>query len=127
MASTYPVVLMVEDEAPVRAAWKRALRRAPARVHFAASAEEALQLTAAEPPDLLICDQNLGGGVSGMELVSRIRARHPAVQALLHTGEQELSATLGVPVLYKPCPTSVVLEIIRSLPQMQGAEAAVQG
>jgi CheY-like chemotaxis protein len=80
-------VLMVEDEDTLRTVVDRILSDEGYRVLTAASGEEALELAVREtgPIDLLVSDVVLGG-ITGPELATKLKARHPALKTLLMSG-----------------------------------------
>ncbi len=78
-----PLVLVVDDEADHRALLKIILRRT-CEVATAANAAEALELCAAREPALAIVDQRMPG-MSGIELLSLLRERHPDCMRILLT------------------------------------------
>ncbi len=83
-------VLLVEDDAEVRAVVERFLATFDARVKVAASAEQALPLLAPDAGfDLVLSDIALGPGKRGTELAAEARARLPAVAILLMSGFSE--------------------------------------
>ena len=86
------LVLLVEDEAPLRRLAERALARAGYRVAVAADAEEAAELLAAETPALLLSDVSLPGQ-DGLALARSARAERPGLPVLLMSGYAE--AALG--------------------------------
>jgi CheY-like chemotaxis protein len=86
-------ILLVEDEAPVRAAARRILERAGYTVLEAASGPEALRLCAEHSQggaqvDLLLTDMVMPD-MSGCELAARLRERHAAVAAVFMSGYTE--------------------------------------
>lgn len=103
------VVLLVEDEAMVRALAERALRRAGWTVLAAETGEAALALAAQAgnpAPDLLISDVVLPG-MDGLALLAELRPRWPALPALLVSGYTDSTlrgdlASAGVVFLPKP-------------------------
>jgi len=86
------LILLVEDEAPLRRLAERALTRAGYRVAAAADAEEAAALLAAEAPALLLSDVSLPGR-DGLALARAARAARPGLPVLLMSGYAE--AALG--------------------------------
>jgi len=68
------------------------------------SAKEALeQLAGGERPRLIFSDIVMPGGISGIELARKVRARFPELPILLTTGySEEIGGTHGFPVLQKP-------------------------
>jgi DNA-binding response OmpR family regulator len=78
---------MVEDEETLRTVVDRILTDEGYRVITAASGEEALELSDAEPGpiDLLVSDVVLGG-MTGPELAAQLKARRPGLKTLLMSG-----------------------------------------
>ncbi len=68
-----PKVLIVDDEAPLRASLSYALAREGYSVGVAADGISALERAAADPPDVVILDLMLPG-LDGMEVCKRLRA-----------------------------------------------------
>jgi two-component system, cell cycle sensor histidine kinase and response regulator CckA len=105
------LVLLVEDEEPVRRLTERALQRAGWRVCAAESAELALQQLPRPgdpigPPCILVSDIMLPG-MLGTDLVRAVRAVWPNLPAVLVSGytDSELLGDLaaqGVSFLAKP-------------------------
>ncbi|MFW5952046.1 MAG: ATP-binding protein, partial [Gemmatimonadota bacterium] len=84
------MVLVAEDEAPVRTLIARVLERRGYRVLQAASAEEALELVAGHDGviDLLVADLVMPG-LSGRELADRLRDEYPDLSIILISGYTE--------------------------------------
>ena len=82
-------ILIVDDEASMRTLIRRMLSRmGMANLLEAASGAEALQLLAATPVDLVICDWNMPA-MSGMELFQRARSLKPDLVFLMLTGRAD--------------------------------------
>jgi len=95
-------ILVVEDEAGVRAAMVDLLGALGHGCVAVASAEEALAAFVADPPvDLLITDLALQDGMDGVELAAALRAIRPDLPVLVATGYAG-AAPLDLPVLMKP-------------------------
>ncbi len=100
-------ILLVEDEAMVRAVAARALTRSGYEVLTAGSGEEALAIMADRPDiDLLISDVVMLG-MDGPTLVARARAARPDLRALFISGyaEEQVRARVddpATPLLRKP-------------------------
>ena len=77
-------ILIVDDHALVREGLARILESAepPARVAQAGSSDEALTWLAGHPADLLITDLTMPG-LSGFELVRRVRQDHPGLRVVV--------------------------------------------
>src|SRR5258708_21756467 len=54
-------------------------------VAFAQSAESALEAIAAGPPDVIVSDIRMKGGLDGLALLQRLRRDHPSIPFLLIT------------------------------------------
>ena len=86
MATTArPVVLLVEDDDPVRELIGRALRANGFEVVAAASGEEALDLEPTRHVDLLLSDVMLPNQ-NGFEVANQIRSRSPHIPVVFMSG-----------------------------------------
>ncbi|HVJ83921.1 MAG TPA: response regulator, partial [Planctomycetia bacterium] len=72
MTSSQPLLLVVEDEAPLRRLLRASLGNAGYRLIEAESGEQALRLAAQQPPDLVILDLGLPD-LDGQEVLKRLR------------------------------------------------------
>ncbi|MCH8685124.1 hybrid sensor histidine kinase/response regulator [Pedomonas mirosovicensis] len=104
-------VLLVEDEAMVRAVAKRALERKGYNVLTANNGEEALEVMEGldQPVDLLISDVVMPS-MDGPTLVRHARERHPDLRIIFISGyaEEQLRRSIDVPdVAFLPKPFSV--------------------
>lgn len=102
-------VLMVEDDAEVRAVARQFLDALGCEVTACASAEQALLLLTEEAGfDLLLTDIALGAGLRGTELASQAQRRLPNLAVLLMSGfsaellEADQNAPAGWELLQKP-------------------------
>jgi two-component system cell cycle sensor histidine kinase/response regulator CckA len=97
-SSAEATVLIVEDENAVRNLVLVALAQRGYRLLSAATAQEALDLVDAEarPVDLLLTDANMPG-MNGVELVSRLVAKWPALPVILMSGfTEDLESLAGL-------------------------------
>lgn len=97
-------ILVVEDNVPVRETIADVLRLMHHDVHYASSAEEALEFleTLDAPIDLLISDISLPG-LSGCELYEQVKELYPSCPALLTSGLPRDHHDLnGVAFMQKP-------------------------
>jgi len=78
-------VLVVEDESRMRELLLRALTGWGFEAVAARNGEEGLRLHEAHPFDIALLDLNLPG-IGGMEVLQRMRARTPHLQAIILTG-----------------------------------------
>ena len=81
-----PVVLIVDDEEPVRHILRRWIGGAGYDTVEAASAAQALEVMAATPADVAFCDVQMPGGHDGLWLTGELRRRHPTTAVVLATG-----------------------------------------
>lgn len=81
-------VCIVEDDEDLRELWSRSIRRATDFTlhHTFASAEEALVVILADPPDIVVSDWQLAGGMTGVEMLARLKHRHPRLRAVAISG-----------------------------------------
>lgn len=86
LAATGPVVLVVEDEAPLRAVQKRILAEEGYRVVEAADGAEGIARASGDAVvDLLIADLHMPN-MGGEEMVRQIRLTRPTLPVLYVTG-----------------------------------------
>jgi DNA-binding NtrC family response regulator len=78
-------VLLVDDDAALRAALLRALRRERYRIVVASRGPEALALLRRCRVDVIVCDEAMPG-MLGTELLQRIRSEHRDIVPILLTG-----------------------------------------
>ena len=82
-----PVVLLVEDEALLRGATSEFLEMAGCVVIEAKTASEAIAtLESGISVDVVFSDVSLAGGMNGLALASRVRARRPGLPVVLTSG-----------------------------------------
>jgi DNA-binding NtrC family response regulator len=120
-------LLVVDDDPGIVKALQRLVRHDGYRVLTASDAEEALRVVSSEPVDIVLSDIDMPG-MSGLELMVRLRRNHPGVVRLLLTGR----ATLAMAVeainegevyrfMTKPWEVADLREVLR-----QAAARAVQ-
>jgi len=109
------VVAVVDDDASVRRALTRLLQSAGLRVLACASATEFLATGVSSAPDLVILDIHLGG-MSGLELLSRLRESGDDLPVLIITAHDDAQARAAaaqagcVAYLCKPLDAKVLLD-----------------
>ncbi|MGV3620333.1 MAG: ATP-binding protein [Archangium sp.] len=105
------VVLIVDDEAPLRRAIARLLTRHGYKVIQAEDGRAALAvMNSAEPISVVLLDQAMPSG-PGHTWVPQMRALRPGLPILFHTGHDvtEEHRKLVDDVLFKPVPTDALL------------------
>ena len=86
-------VLVVEDEAYVRASLDEVLRSRGFDVSLAGGVDEAMAGLAKSPVDVVLADLRMPGG-GGLELVRRAHAAHPGVPVVILTGHGNVSSAV---------------------------------
>ncbi|MDR5897661.1 response regulator [Halomonas vilamensis] len=84
-------VLIVDDEPNILRALRRLLRSETFRVLTTSSGEEALEILADEPVNVVVSDSKMPG-MDGAELLSRVQASYPDCIRILLTGHHDLEA-----------------------------------
>ncbi len=88
-----PLVLLVDDDPSLTEGLKRRLRNEPYTILEAHSGEEALKILAERKVAVVVSDENMPG-MTGTELMGRIRIEHPEVMRIILTGNASLEAAL---------------------------------
>lgn len=115
---TRPRILLVDDEPSVLSALRRGLRREAIEVECASSAEAALEMLGCGKFVLVISDQKMPG-MSGVELLTRVRRDWPSTQRILLSGwsseisEREMEAAGLFASLPKPWGDAEIKDTIR--------------
>ena len=115
-------VLVVDDEASIRALTREILNASGYDTMTAGSGEEALRLLERQPLDLIVADVRMPG-MDGVELYARIGERWPAMQRrmLFITGDMAGERTVQllqeshVPYLEKPFQMGELLHAVRAV------------
>jgi diguanylate cyclase (GGDEF)-like protein len=91
--SSGPTALIVDDDQVMRMLQQQTLQQAQFDVREAADGEQALQMLAGPPPDLVLLDVDMPG-VNGFEVCRRIRQRWDAteVPVIMVTGMDDLQS-----------------------------------
>ncbi|WP_312510617.1 response regulator [Massilia sp.] len=85
-----PTLLLVDDDRFMLGVLNDMLTNEPYRVLSAQSGEEALALLAAEPVDVILCDQAMPG-MRGTEVLAEAARRYPKTVRLMLSGQPDLS------------------------------------
>src|SRR5262249_60225622 len=113
----------IEEEAAVRSALNRLLRKTGVRAIVAATTNDALGLINQQDmrPDVVLCDYNLRGSANGVESIKALRAAlGQKVPAIVMTGDtrsrtREIIASHDMSVLIKPFVANELLQLIAQL------------
>src|SRR5688500_15419461 len=99
-ATAEQAILVVDDHDDIREMFTSRLRQEGYRAFSAASGREALEKIAAEVPALILLDISMPG-MSGLEVLTRVRETHgpvqlPIVMVTAHTDREEIVEALGL-------------------------------
>lgn len=94
-------VLVVEDDARTREVLARLLREEGWSVEACPDAEQALARVGREPFDVMLTDYKMGG-LSGLELVRRVKRAQPAVRCMIVSALPQPPEAADVTWLPKP-------------------------
>jgi two-component system probable response regulator PhcQ len=86
-------VLLVDDDAGTLEGLERALQREPYRILAASSADQALKIFESAAVDVIVSDEKMPG-MSGTELLARVRRRYPGTMRVMLTGHASIEAAL---------------------------------
>ncbi|MDQ1919284.1 ATP-binding response regulator [Massilia pseudoviolaceinigra] len=106
-------VLVVDDDASVRAGMQALLHGLGAQVTLAGSTAEALAAVVQRCPDMLLVDFRLRDGDNGLATVAALRQLYPALPAILISGDTapdrlREANSAGLPLLHKPVAADVL-------------------
>ena len=88
-------VLLVDDEMEFVSALAERLNLRGFEAETATSGEEALEKINSSPPDVVLLDM-LMPGMSGLEVLKRIKRDHPQVRVILLTGRGSWDSIQGI-------------------------------
>lgn len=114
---TAPLLLLVEDEAPIRRFVRASLTSEGYRVEEADTAKQAIRIATQQPPDLVILDLGLPDG-DGLDVLQRLREWSRAPVVILSARDQEKQKVAALDAgaddyLTKPFGTGELLARIR--------------
>lgn len=128
--SNLPRVLLVDDEPSVTSGLRLALRKEPWRIETADSAAAALAMLERTTFDAVVSDERMPG-MSGSELLVRVRERWPGTVRVILSGQSSLESAVraineaGIHrFLLKPCPPEEVALTIHELLEAAAERAA---
>ena len=82
-------ILVVDDQPEIRSALRRCLKAGGNTVHEARSGDEALEVVEKHDIDLIVSDYDMPG-MTGLELLQRIRIAAPRLRRILLTGRADV-------------------------------------
>jgi len=114
-----PIVIIVDDDAAVRASLKFALEIEGFSVHAYGRADEMFGDRSLADCACFVIDEKLPG-MNGMELVTALRRQHMEAPVILITSAppkilQARAAAAGVPIVEKPLLGNTLLDRIRAM------------
>ena len=87
-------ILLVDDEEGIQLLYREEFEEEGFQVTTAYNGEEALEKFSQEPPDLVILDINMPG-MSGIEVLRRMKEFNPDLPVILNSAYQEYKQDLG--------------------------------
>ncbi len=119
-------VLFVDDEQSILDGMRRMLRkdRADIEAEFVPSGPHALELMAHKPFDVVVSDMRMPQ-MSGLELLSTVKERHPTVVRIVLSGHAEremMLKSVGVAhqYLHKPCDADTIRRAVMRSIRLRG-------
>ena len=89
-----PILVLVDDDAPLRRSLQRAMERRGFQVYAADSLKTGMNLAHSIKPDYAVIDLRLEDG-SGIELVKRLRELYPKVRVVILTGYGNIATAVA--------------------------------
>jgi two-component system KDP operon response regulator KdpE len=117
MTTNAPLILLIEDETPIRRFLRASLSQAGYRLVEAETGQQGIRLAAQQPPDLVILDLGLPD-IDGQEVLTQLREWLGAPILVLTARDQEKQKVLALDngaddYLTKPFSTAELLARIR--------------
>src|ERR1019366_5410629 len=117
MATTSPLILLIDDELPIRRFLRTSLAEQGFRLLEAETGQQAIRLAAQQPPDLVVLDLGLPD-VDGQEVLTELRQWLHAPIIVLSARDQESQKVAALDngaddYLTKPFSTGELLARIR--------------
>jgi signal transduction histidine kinase/ActR/RegA family two-component response regulator len=123
-------LLVLDDDAAVRASYAHALVSLGCKVVGTASLDEALAALSMHEPEVALVDYRLPGPCDGLQAVARLRAARPALAAVIVSADtstelKEQAAQAAVTVLRKPVTDVMLAATINDALRKARSSAAV--
>jgi len=123
-----PTVLFVDDEVVILKALKEIFSREGFEALTAASGEEALEILERQEVDVLVSDERMPG-ISGMELLARVKERYPEMIRVVLTAYAELNTILSAinqveahRLIVKPYRNDEIVQTVRELTERRARQ-----
>lgn len=111
-------VFVVDDEEAIRLSLRLLLQAEGIEVTVFASAAEAIAALDADPPDCILTDYHMPD-MNGLELVRRVRRRHPGISLVMMTGTDDpghIDLEGQLLLIEKPFDAKALARLIATLP-----------
>jgi len=124
-------VLVVEDDAPSQRLMRALLTTEGFEVEVAGDGPSALEAVEGREPDVVLCDLQLPG-FDGVEVVTRLKASHPAVPVVMVTAQHDPKSAVrairagAVDYLTKPVDHDEVLLVVKRALEARALEREVK-
>lgn len=111
-------ILVVDDEPVIIDSVRELFESRGLEMEAAATAQEALECAARDPPDLLIVDWMLGDDLDGLQLAKTLRQSHPRLPTIVITGypsdqlQAQIDAMPDTWLFIKPWPFDQFMQLI---------------
>ncbi len=86
-------ILFIDDDPAVLHSLRRFLRKEEYQQYFAGSGQEALDLMAGQPIDIIVTDLRMPA-MTGLELIAEVKRRHPSVLRLVLSATSDIGQTI---------------------------------
>jgi len=119
-SATPRMVMVIDDDAEMRAVLRDLLQREGFRVQEEAGAEQVIRVLESVRPDAVVLDKEMPGG-DGLDLLAYIRRRHPSIPVVFITAfggpaVQAEALRLGATrYVEKPFRVAQLLDTLRAL------------
>jgi DNA-binding response OmpR family regulator len=109
-------ILIVDDEPALLGLLQRYLERLGYRIDVAGNAQAALEHFEADPAkyDCILTDLTLPG-MSGEEMLERMRAQRPGLRALVSSGHPYQPRSAGIGFIQKPYLPAMLVEALKDI------------
>ena len=115
------LILVIDDDAGARDALRGLLAQWGCEVIASAGGDEAIERTRHRRPDVVLCDLQLGGGESGVDVVDRLQQAHDRelacafITAAPTSGHVAVARSRGYEIVPKPAKPAKLRALIEHL------------